>query len=392
MTAIRLKPHRTPTDDPAYMSFERGRVPLIVGVVAVAVAYFLVGLLGETTPVSHAGISTLWPAAGVGVAAVVLLGPRIWPGILVGQFAEALVNAHGHQPLLALVYGCSEALEALAAGAILASAHFNPRLHRIRDVLWLLLPAAIIPALLSATVSVLATEIASPGHWSAFGVTWRNWWLGDVTGIIVVAPLLLTTAARLPDWRPRLPHGLRLFEGGAFATALVAFVALAHLLPDTVAIAMPPVLIWSALRFGPAGSALATAVMAGVGATIAPHLGGGWHLLAPQDQLLVTQDLFSIGALATLVLAAALAERQRLLEAHAALGEFATMVASETHPDELVDEVKRGGMDLLGIPVAVVEGSEAPPTRSTAPSTWRASAGAGSPCLGSASRTTASGS
>lgn len=342
------------------MRGERERVPLIAGAVAVAVLYFLVGLLGDSAPVSHAGISTLWPAAGVAVAAVVLLGARIWPGIVLGQVAEALVEAHGHQPLLALIYGGSAALEALLAGAILRRAHFNPRLHRIRDVLWLLLPAAIIPTLLSATLSVSATIIDESGKWSSFGVTLRNWWLGDATGIIVLAPLLLTVGARLPDWRPHLPQGLRLLEGGAFLTSLVAFIALAHLLPDVIAIAMPPVLIWSALRFGPAGSALATAVMAGVGAMIAPHLGGSWHLLAPQDQLLVTQDLFSIGALATLVLAAALAERQRLLEAHAALGRFATLVASEIHPDELVEAVSRGGGELLGVPVTVVERAEEP--------------------------------
>ncbi len=52
----------------------------------IAGTYFVFGLFGQllNVPPSHAG--ALWPPAGIALAAMLLLGPRIWPGIFLGNF------------------------------------------------------------------------------------------------------------------------------------------------------------------------------------------------------------------------------------------------------------------------------------------------------------------
>ncbi len=339
------------------MQVARGRRPLTV--LTVAAFYLLAARLSHGVEIFHGGGVTLWPPAGLGLASVVLLGAWAAPGITIAEFTSVLLEAHGHRPLLALAYAAAETACALLGAAILRRGHFNPQLRRIRDVLLLLLPAALAPALASATIATLA-HLADGGHGAAAALFWRRWWLGDATGVVVAAPLVLTATAWLADERPRLPHGLRLLEGTSFLAGIGVLLTLTYLSPDWLAVALPTMLIWSALRFGPPGAALITAVCAGVGAMIAPRLSGSLEVLAPDERLLITQELFSLAALATLVLAAALAERERLLDTQDALGRFATAVANELPPDQLAAQIATGGHELLGTEVRVTHGGEPP--------------------------------
>src|SRR6266700_8262604 len=52
--------------------------------------YFIAGKLGLKLAFLHASASPVWPSAGIALAALLLLGYRVWPAIFVGAF---LVNA-----------------------------------------------------------------------------------------------------------------------------------------------------------------------------------------------------------------------------------------------------------------------------------------------------------
>jgi len=336
------------------VNLKRGRE--VLDIVAVAAVYFLVSEFSERVAVLPGGTTTLWAPSGVGIAAVVLFGRRIWPSVAIGQILAVLVESHEHRPLVLGAFALAQVVEVLVAGEILERAHFNPRLRRIRDVLWLMLPAAFLPALLGSFIAAVTLVLSSSAPWSSFLAEWREWWLGDATGMMVLAPLLLTAAS----YRPTRPHGPRAVEIVAFFAYSAALIVLTHFVPGEVAIALPPLLIWSALRFGPPGAAFATALMAGTGVAVAHHMSGQWHWLSPLDRLLVTQDVFSIGALATLVLAATLEERKTLLEGHAALGAFATAVANSELPEDLRERVSFEGEALFDTHVAVIEGNQTP--------------------------------
>src|SRR5437867_1401197 len=50
-------------------------------------AYFVAGRLGSLLAIPPGYATAIWPAAGLALAAALLLGIRIWPGILLGSFA-----------------------------------------------------------------------------------------------------------------------------------------------------------------------------------------------------------------------------------------------------------------------------------------------------------------
>jgi integral membrane sensor domain MASE1 len=51
-----------------------------------AIIYFIAGKVGLMLASVHASASPVWPAAGIALAALLLLGYRVWPAIFVGAF------------------------------------------------------------------------------------------------------------------------------------------------------------------------------------------------------------------------------------------------------------------------------------------------------------------
>src|SRR5205085_233342 len=63
----------------------------------VAALYYGMARVGFLLMPPGANASPFWPPSGIGMAAVLILGPRIWPGIFIGAF---LANALRLPPTL----------------------------------------------------------------------------------------------------------------------------------------------------------------------------------------------------------------------------------------------------------------------------------------------------
>src|SRR5512147_1970804 len=111
--------------------------------VAVAAAYFLAAKLGLTLATIGVTVTLVWPPSGVGVAALLLRGRRVWPGIAIGAF---LANATTAAPIeVALFTAVGNPLEAVVAAWMLTRVRdFSTSLERARDVLALTLFGSVI--------------------------------------------------------------------------------------------------------------------------------------------------------------------------------------------------------------------------------------------------------
>jgi len=113
-------------------------------IVAVAVTYVIAAKLGLRLATIGVTVTLVWPASGVAVAALLLLGDRMAIGVALGAF---LANVTTPAPLaVAIAAAAGNSLEALAASRLLRRAgDFNPRLQRVRDVFLLTAVGAAIP-------------------------------------------------------------------------------------------------------------------------------------------------------------------------------------------------------------------------------------------------------
>jgi signal transduction histidine kinase len=333
---------------------------LYAGTVAlVAGAYYLAGRIGLELAYLEGAVAALWPPAGLGLAVLFLFGVRYWPGIVIGD----LLLGDFSTPLgtvLAQTVGNTVAL-VVAAALLRRLTGGRGSLERVADVV-AFVGCALVAALVSAAFGPLSLRLGGVIAPDELGRVFRTWTLGDASGVLVVAPVILTWASTgLGDFGRR-----ELVEGGI---VLVLLVALATLPPQRdVPYIVFPVLLWAAVRFGPRGAASATLVVCSIAVWNTAQNDGPFVRESITDSLLATQLFIAISALTSLVLAAMTAERERaaaalsaseasqrtLAEEQAALRRVATLVASEVPPSRVFEQVTKEVAQLLGMPGASV--------------------------------------
>jgi diguanylate cyclase (GGDEF)-like protein/PAS domain S-box-containing protein len=182
-------------------------------VVALALAYVLLGAAGLLLAIPPGYASPVFPAAGLAVAAALQFGPRALPGVWLGSAVLNLGHAWFGGTLtpttaaLALCIGVGASLQA-GAGAWLVRRWQSSTweaLEREQDTFRFLLLSGALAGVLSPTIGVAALTAAGVIAVPSASYTWWNWYLGDVLGIMVFAPLALCFLNRQdPLWRERL--------------------------------------------------------------------------------------------------------------------------------------------------------------------------------------------
>jgi PAS domain S-box-containing protein len=280
-----------------------------------AAVYFGAAKLGLTMASVAEQVTAVWPPTGIALAALLVYGYRLWPAIALGAF---LANATANAPIVpATGIALGNTLEALVGAWLLRRlVRFDPTFGRVKEVLGLVVLAALFSTMVSATIGVTSLCLGGVKPWSTYPVMWIVWWLGDAMGDLVVAPLLLTWAGwRHVPWRPQ-----RVAEVGLLLLALVAvsltvfagpFALFSH---PGLAYALFPFVIWAALRFGQPTASLATAVASAISIWGTVHGYGPFHAPTTHESLILLQLFMGVVAITTLLLAAVMAERGRAEE------------------------------------------------------------------------------
>src|SRR4249920_1262397 len=93
------------------------RIPNYWQVGLLAVVYFAAAKVSLLLAIPPGYATTVWPPSGIALAAVLMLGNRVWPGIWIGA---ALVNFTVNPSLLlAALIGCGNTLEALVGATLI---------------------------------------------------------------------------------------------------------------------------------------------------------------------------------------------------------------------------------------------------------------------------------
>ena len=298
----------------------------------------------------HGSVTALWPPVGVGVAALVILGPRVWPGIVIGDLLVADFSSPWGTVLGQTLGNTLEILVAAVLFRLLASRRTG--LERVWDVLALVVCAAI-GTLISAAFGVVSLRLGHVIKADEFGSVFRTWWLADFSGALVFAPLVLVWASRR-SWRmPRI----QLAEAALLLAILIVLIEVPS--QRDVPYIVFPILIWAALRFGPTGAATAVAIVSSLTVWNTAHGSGPFVRTSLTHSLLASQLFVAVAALTSLVLAAVTAERsasetaQRALTAeHAALRRIATLVAGEAASKRVFEQVTAEAARTIGAPAA----------------------------------------
>lgn len=130
--------------------------------------------------------ATLWPPAGLLLAALVQTRPGGWPALLLTACVANLASdvfLHDRAAAVSLGFCAANCGEACLGAWLLRRFLGQPlRLARVRDVLGLACLAAVLSTMAGATIGVGVVTLAFGGsYWPAWGV----WWTADAAGVLV---------------------------------------------------------------------------------------------------------------------------------------------------------------------------------------------------------------
>lgn len=287
----------------------------ILRVAILAVIYHLAVRLGLSMAYVQANTSPVWPPTGIALAALLFFGINLWPGVSIGVFVGSMLT--GAPIYLAFGMTLGNTLEAVVGAYVLRRVfNFHNAIDRIQDVM-VLVGVSIFSTMISASIGASTLMFVGFEEWANFGGIWFTWWIGDLLGALVVAPVLLVwfTPATVSRKKKSFIEGGLLFSLLIMVTVYVfSNQPPAGVLHQAMIYVIFPFLIWAALRLAQRGSTLAMIIVSGIAIWGTTQELGPFSLGSRNDSLILLQTFMGVLSLTSLVLAAASIERRKAIE------------------------------------------------------------------------------
>ncbi|BBP01413.1 bifunctional diguanylate cyclase/phosphodiesterase [Sulfuriferula nivalis] len=279
-----------------------------------ASAYFAAGWLGLQIPSIGTHITLVWLPTGIAVAALLLWGRGVWPGVYLGAF---LVNlAIGSAWPLAASIAIGNTLGPLLTATWLKRVGFQTSFARQKDVA-LFISGAMIGMMVSASGGVMSLYFAGLLPVDFIASAWFTWWMGDAIGVLLAAPIVLSLGKK------RFVHPIIKYHKEfvlwilvATPTAWFAFVHDYHGGSQTLPLAYLtlPMLAWAALRFGNTGATLSGLAFSVVAAWATATGHGAFYMEDTHVSLFLIWSYMATIVLTGLLITAMQAERWQVVQ------------------------------------------------------------------------------
>ena len=145
----------------APMSQSLRRLALLFGLAAL---YYIAAKLGLRFAYINSSVTTVWPPAGIALAAFVLLGYRVWPAILGAAFLANFTTTGAVLPSIGIAIGnASEGL--LGAYLVNRFARGGRVFDRVRDIIRFTILAALVSTTVSASIGITSLAFGGLLSW-----------------------------------------------------------------------------------------------------------------------------------------------------------------------------------------------------------------------------------
>ena len=284
-----------------------------VHLILVGFAYFALAYLGLRLASINPSATPIWPPTGLAIAAVLLWGPRIAPAIFVAAFLINQLTAGSIFTSLAIAGG--NTLEAVIAGYLVrhwakGEQVFDTPLGVMKFTL-----ISLAATLVSATIGVSSLTLAGYAEMSSFMSVWPTWWLGDLAGALVVAPVVVLWAKSEPaSFTPPQITGTGLTYLAAIAVGAFAFSPLLQqtTLHDALIFVVILPLLWASLRQGPRDTATVALIISAFAVWCTAMQCGPFAKPNPNDSFIVSLAFMISTAVLSLALSTDVAVRNRI--------------------------------------------------------------------------------
>jgi signal transduction histidine kinase len=276
----------------------------------VGVLYFFVGYLGLLFGLPQAPL--VFPPAGIALAAPLVFGFRVWPGVFLGAWFLGFTAVN--DPLSVAAVATGNTLEGLAAAWLINRYAGGARFYeRPVDIVKFALLAGALTPLMCPPFGIANISIRSLAFWVHGPSTLAVWWLGELTSVMVLTPLLVLMGAnRRAGWDVARTAEFAVLlllltaVSAAVFTNLPPAWAQSYLLPYLCL----PFPLWAALRFGSGATTIATCAQALVALWGTLHGYGLFAWTVPDHALMAYQGFTAFNSFMGLTVAAIVQQRE----------------------------------------------------------------------------------
>jgi diguanylate cyclase (GGDEF)-like protein/PAS domain S-box-containing protein len=289
-------------------------ISLLIAVLVTA-AYYGLGRYSMSLQQTNGGISVVWPASGLAIAAVYLGGLWLAPSVVAGSLAIGF-TLHS-SPTAMIVMAAAAGIEPIVGARLLRRFGFDHRLSRFADVIMFVGLAAVLSTAVGATVGTFGAWIGGSLELRHLATNWRDWWVGDLAGVLMPGALLMVAA-------DAVGRRLSLRRALEAVAVTVAVGALSYWLldsSDAASYLVLPLLFLLAFAYRQYGAVLGTGLISRIAVYLTAHGHGPFLVANKVESLVRTQSFVCVGAVTALLVAAAMSERWLAARALALLAE-----------------------------------------------------------------------
>jgi len=296
-----------------FITLRSPRHNYIKNIIILAVIYVISAKLGLFFAISNSNVTMIWPPSGIALAALIIYGMRLWPGVLIGAF---IANMMASDNLIAsLGVGVGNTLSAVLGAWLISRLIGNSNPLSSVSNLYKFFIVACTSTMVASSVGptmLVLNDLAEKDSWGM--LSWI-WWVGDTASILVFAPLILSWQRNI---QPPLTYKPNYLEVTLFTILLIIVTSLpffsslnADVIGYPIAFICFPFCVWAAYRYCMKQITF-TIVIIMVLAIYATAIGlGPFYRESLNDSLFQLQVFMIITVVTTLSLAAAVFERQR---------------------------------------------------------------------------------
>jgi signal transduction histidine kinase/CheY-like chemotaxis protein len=201
---------------------------MALALLGVALVHYGLSQISQFTVAVPFQVSLLWLPAGFGVAAIAALGPKATLAVFVAALANSLHYDSGTAVAIATSLGSSLQCAAIAYGlgrwcglGRLAHAGIHPGSTEFSGARFYMTLAS--GTVIAPTFGAMALCVSGIIAWPLFGNTWVGWWIGDLFGVMIAAPIAFEVISRLID-KPALPSWQSALTMSAIPLALLLLI------------------------------------------------------------------------------------------------------------------------------------------------------------------------
>lgn len=228
-------------------SFKKIKTRRVLEIIVVLFVYFISGKFGLSLAFENSSATAIWPPTGIALAAFLLFGYRIFPAIFLGAFFVNFTNTGSLATSLGIAVG--NMWEGFT-GAYLIN-RFCGGLNvfdKPQNIFKFAFLVVSFSTIISATIGTLSLLLSGFLASTDYQETWLTWWLGDIGGALIFAPIIILWATK----RHFLLRKGKFFEAILLLMALIVVgeVVFGSVLPFPYLLPYlcMPVMMWIVLR------------------------------------------------------------------------------------------------------------------------------------------------